>query len=140
MPKGNPMGLEGESLLLLLLPVLTQAVAPELVALMVALIDEKMVSWVFIISLAYFGEEIMTVEISPSWRCIKGPYILAKSVNFQCGVDVTSRCTFPIIGRFHGPGGMFRDGLVFISFLPSFSTTIMERKKGKIIRANELSI
>ena len=63
-----------------------------------------------------------------------------KSVNFQCGVDVTSRCTFPIIGRFHGPGGMFRDGLVFISFLPSFSTTIMERKKGKIIRANELSI
>lgn len=35
------MGLEGESLLLLLLPVLTQAVAPELVALMVALIDEE---------------------------------------------------------------------------------------------------
>ena len=35
------MALEGESLLLLLLPVLTQAVAPELVALMVALIDEE---------------------------------------------------------------------------------------------------
>ena len=68
-----------------------------------------------------------------------GPYILAKSLNFLCGEDVTSWCKFPTIGSFHGPGGMFRDGSVFLSFLPSFSTTIMKRKKGKI-RANELSI
>jgi len=43
---------------------------------------------------------------SPSFRCIKGPYFLARSLNFRCGVDVTRWGMFPMLGSFHGPGGM----------------------------------
>ena len=60
-------------------------------------------------------------------------------VSFRCGADVTRWGTFPIMGSFHGPGGMFGVDSVFLRFLPIFSAKIMKRRNGKI-RANELSI
>lgn len=39
---------------------------------------------------------------------------------------------FPMIGSFHGPGGMFGDDSVFLRLLPIFSATIMKRKKDMI--------
>ncbi|KAK7407754.1 hypothetical protein VNO78_09807 [Psophocarpus tetragonolobus] len=100
-------------------------------------LEAKVRSWTFIISLAYCGEETMIVKTSPSCKCIKGPYILAKSRNFLCGVEVKRWCMFPIIGSFHGPGGIFGDDSVFLTFFDILSATIMNRKNG-IIRAKVL--
>ena len=44
---------------------------------------------------------------------------------------------FPMIGSFHGPGGMFGDDSVFLRFLPIFSATMMKREKD-MITANML--
>lgn len=47
----------------------------------------------------------MTVEISPSCRCIRGPCFLAKSLMVLWGRGLeTSWCKFPITGSFRGPG------------------------------------
>ena len=64
--------------------------------------------------------------------------MLAKSLNFRCGVDVTRWGIFPIIGSFHGPGGIFGVVSLFLRFFPIFSAAIMKRKKE--IRANKLKI
>ena len=48
----------------------------------------------------------MRVETSPNFRCIKGPYILERSLRVWCGnVLLIKLCKFPIIGSCFGPGG-----------------------------------
>ncbi|MFS7931874.1 hypothetical protein Hanom_Chr04g00361181 [Helianthus anomalus] len=60
-----------------------------------------MISW------ANRGEDMTTVDTCPSRKCMMGPYFLAKFLRFRWGAILSSRCMFPIIGSFGGPGGRF---------------------------------
>ena len=78
-------------------------------------------------SLAISGDDTMRVETSPNFRCIKGPYILAKSLRPWCGKEPPSWCKFPMIGNFHGPGGSFRE--LLCDFLNNFRDTNTNKNK-----------
>lgn len=65
----------------------------------------KIISWVAMTSFAIPGEEMTMVVTSPSWRCTRGPYFLARSWSLWCGRDPSKLCRFPMMGSFHGPGG-----------------------------------
>lgn len=105
-------------------------------------LDANTMSWVFITSLAHSAEVTTMKETSPSCRCIKGPYILATSLNFRCGVEVTARWgMFPIMGSFHGPGGSrFVVESSFLKWSLSFSATINDRRKKVKTRDNKSGI
>ncbi|CAI0455241.1 unnamed protein product, partial [Linum tenue] len=63
-------------------------------------------SWVWRNSLASSGEETTTVEVSPSWSCIRGPCSTASSISRRWGkVGPIRLCRFPSMGSFLGPGG-----------------------------------
>ena len=75
---------------------------------------------VFITSWASSGFETTMVETSPSRRCIKGPCLLAMSLNARWGKEPTNWCMFPIIGSFHGPGGRFKVEWLVLDLFPSY--------------------
>ena len=57
---------------------------------------------------AMFGGETMMAEISPSWRCINGPYFVARSRRARCGSELESKLfKLPMMGNFLEPGGSF---------------------------------
>ncbi|XVF77885.1 hypothetical protein PTKIN_Ptkin14bG0083500 [Pterospermum kingtungense] len=83
---------------------------------------------------ATFGEEITTVDISPSWRCITGPCLLAKSLRQRWGRVPENRCKFPMRGNFDGPGGSFDLWLIkafeFLPYLSNVHENAKEEEKG----------
>ena len=74
-------------------------------------LSAKLISLVFMISLASRGVETTTVETWPSWRCMIGPYFLAKLRRTRWGVGLLSWWMFPMMGSFGGPGGKFLEVL-----------------------------
>ncbi|KAF3662046.1 hypothetical protein FXO37_12633 [Capsicum annuum] len=67
---------------------------------------ENVLSCFWRISLADSGEEAMIVVIEPSFRVMRGPWILDSSASDRLGLEPSSRIE-PIIGRPAGPGGSF---------------------------------
>lgn len=67
---------------------------------------ENVLSCFWRISLAVSGEEAITVVTDPSFRVMRGPWILASSASDRLGLDPRLRSE-PIIGRPVGPGGSF---------------------------------
>ena len=87
-------------------------------------------------SLANSGDEIMRVETSPNLRCIKGPYILERSLRVWCGNEVPIKLSkFPIIGSCFGPGGSLLAKLFLVlEFNKEYKEMIMSKK---MVVANE---
>lgn len=100
-------------------------------------LDAKLMSWVFITSLATSGDETTMEETSPSLKCIRGPCFLAKSLSprWDREPDKTRWCMFPMIGSFHGPGGNFDgvDEFLVLVLFDMFSTMNTKSKKVKRI-------
>ena len=95
---------------------------------------ENMSSCVFIISLAISGEETMMLDISPSFRCIRGPYLVAKFLKERWGIEPKIWCKFPMRGSFHGPGGklVVLEFLDFDLFTVSNNNTKGKRERKKV--------
>lgn len=98
----------------------------------------NMASWVFKTSLAASAEETTTVETSPTWRNINGPYLCDSSLKRRWGRDPPRWWTLPIIGSLHGPGGSFDNFLplmlllkLFTSFSEIMRMEIELKRKGK---------
>lgn len=90
-------------------------------------------------SLATLGFEITIAEISPSCRCIRGPYFCANSLRPRCGIFPATWSKFPKIGSFHGPGGRL-DLLFCFDFETNWNMKTMTKSEDIIEKGDGDSI
>jgi len=84
-------------------------------------------SWLFITSLAIFADETTRVCLWPSFRSIRGPYLLERAAMDWCG-RAPSWWRLPMMGSLGGEGGKL--GLLR---LKSFSRSMKKNRRQREI-------
>lgn len=87
------------------------------------------------ISLAVSGEEAITVVIEPSFRVMRGPWILASSASDWLGFEPSWRSE-PIIGRPVGPGG----SSFFVDLVSLMKSQVKNSEMNKTMMGNSISL
>lgn len=88
---------------------------------------EKVMSWVFMISLTASGDETTKARVCPNCNNIREPCFCERVLREWYG-NLLSWWRLPMIGSFLGEGGRLKLGLI-LGLLVSFNTTITRRKR-----------